>query len=134
MLDDDVARRFLELHHAAVMTTLKKDGIPHVARVGVGLVHGRLWSSGTLTRVRTNHVRRDPRSTLLVLGASLWSWIGLETRVTVLDGPEAVEQNLALYRVIAGKDPDDLDEYREAMVKEQRIIYEFAIVRAYGEP
>ncbi|MBA2427018.1 MAG: PPOX class F420-dependent oxidoreductase [Actinobacteria bacterium] len=129
---DDRVRSFLQHHHSAIMTTLREDGTPHVARIGVGLVDGRLWSSGTETRVRTGHLRRDPRSTLCVLdNDDAYSWLGLETTVTVLDGPEAVDQNLALYRVLAGE-PKDLDEYRRAMEEEQRLVYEFAVTRAYG--
>ncbi|MDQ3752867.1 MAG: PPOX class F420-dependent oxidoreductase [Actinomycetota bacterium] len=129
---DDSVRMFLEDNHAAIMTTLKRDGTPHVARVGVGLVEGRLWSSGTRKRVRTAHVRRDPRATLCVLAKDNgWAWLGLETTVTLLDGPEAVDQNLALYRALAGE-PEDLDEYRRAMAAEERLIYEFAIHKTYG--
>ena len=131
MVDDSV-RRFLEANHAAIMTTLKKGGTPHVARVGVGFVEGRLWSSGTRGRVRTANVRRDPRATLCVLAKdNSWAWLGLETTVTILDGPEAVDQNLALYRVLAGE-PEDLAEYRRAMEAEERLIYKFAIHKAYG--
>ena len=124
---------FLERHHSAVMTTLKKDGTPHVARVGVGLVDGELWSSGTEDRLRTKHLRRDPRSTLFVWDpGNAQHWLGLETRVDVLDGPDAPQLNLALYRTLAG-DPDDIEEYLQAMVSEKRLIYRFNIERAYGQ-
>jgi PPOX class probable F420-dependent enzyme len=116
-----------------IMTTLKKDGTPHVARVAIGLVEGEIWSSGTQTRVRTKHLRRDPRATLCVIKeGDPYAWLGLETRVDILDGPDAVEQNLALYRVLAGE-PDNLEEYRKAMVDEERLIYRFAVERAYGQ-
>ncbi len=125
-------RRFLEDNHGAVMITLRADGSPHVVRVGVGLVDGKLWSSGTKTRVRTRHLRRDPRAALCVLDASTpYRWLGIESTVTIHDGPDAVEKNLALYRVLAGE-PDDLEEYKKAMVDEQRLIYEFSIDRTYG--
>ena len=131
---DDRVRAFLEQHHSAIMATLNRQGTPHLVRIGVGLVDGRLWSSATQTRLRTRHLRRDPRSTLCVLdNSNPQHWVSLECKVTILDGPDAVEQNLALYRVIAGRDPDDLDEYREAMVRDQRLIYEFEIDRAYGQ-
>lgn len=129
---DDQVRTFLEKHHDAVQTTIKKDGTPHVARISVGLVDGKLWSSATQDRVRTTHLRRDPRSTLMVMGDNRYEWMGLETRVTILDGPDAPQLNLRLYRVLAG-DPDDVDEYLEAMVRDQRLIYEFEPVRAYGQ-
>ena len=128
---DDKVRTFLEDHHDAVQTTTKKDGMPHVARIGVGLVDGKLWSSATQDRVRTKHLRRDPRSTLMVMGDNRWNWVGLETTVTILDGDDAPQLNLKLYRVLAGE-PDDVDEYLEAMVKEKRVIYEFEVQRSYG--
>ncbi len=129
---DEAVEQFLQENHGAVMTTLKKDGTPHVARIGVGLVDGKLWSSSTKTRVRDKHVRRDPRSTLCVLhNETPYTWVGIESRVTIHDGPDAVDKNLALYRVLAGE-PDDLQEYRDAMVREQRLIYEFSIERTYG--
>jgi hypothetical protein len=52
--------------------------------------------------------------------------------VTIHDGDDAVDKNLALYRALAGE-PDDLDEYRAAMVAEQRLVYAFEILRAYGQ-
>lgn len=129
---DDKVRNFLEDNHSAVMTTIKSDGRPHVARIICGLVDGKLWSSGTQTRVRTGNLRRDPRSTLMVLDLSTpYRWLGLETTVHILDGDDAVDNNLALYRVLSGE-PDDLQEYRQAMVDEQRLVYEFHIERSYG--
>ena len=130
---DERVRVFLETNHGAVMVTLKADGTPHVARIGVGLVDGRLESSGTRGRVRTAHVRRDPRCTLFVFDErSPWSWLGLETIVTIHDGPDAPERNLALYRAIAGE-PQDVDEYLRAMVAKERLIFAFDIRHAYGQ-
>jgi PPOX class probable F420-dependent enzyme len=129
---DDKVRAFLEKHHGAVMVTIRSDGTPHVARIGVGLVDGKLWSSGTQTRVRTKHIRRDPRGSLFVWGSGRQDWLGLDCAVRILDGDEAPQLNLKLYRALAGE-PDDLEEYLEAMVEEQRLIYEFEIIRAYGQ-
>ena len=129
---DDKVRDFLEKHHGAVMATTKKDGTPHLARIDVGLVDGKLWSSGTQTRVRTKHLRRDPRAGLMVLDESTpYRWMGLECEVKILDDEDAPQLNLTLYRELAGE-PKDLDEYLEAMVTEQRLIYEFEVKRSYG--
>ena len=128
---DQEVEEFLNKNHRAVMTTIKKDGSPHVARVGVGLVEGKLWSSGTKTRVRTRHLRRDPRAALAVIAEDGYNWLGIESRVTIHDGDDAPQRNLALYRVLAGE-PDDLDEYLDAMVREQRLIYEFSVEATYG--
>ena len=131
---DDKVRDFLERYHDTMMTTLKKDGTPHVARGGAGLVGGKLQSSGTKTRLRTHHVLRDPRSTLMVLGGTRWEWLGLETEVKVIDDDDGtIAENLALYRVLAGRDPDDMADYERGMRDEKRLVYEFDIKRAYGQ-
>src|SRR5256885_6073605 len=92
-------RAFLEKYHSAAMTTLRRDGTPHVARVGVALVDGKVWSSGTQTRLRTKHLRRDPRSTLFVFDTE-FRWLALESRVTIFEGPDAPELNLRLFQVM----------------------------------
>ncbi|RLT26662.1 MAG: hypothetical protein DWI48_05685 [Chloroflexi bacterium] len=43
---DDAVRAYLEKNHAAAMITLRADGTPHAARIGVALVGDKLWSSG----------------------------------------------------------------------------------------
>jgi hypothetical protein len=92
-----------------------------------------LWSSGTRGRVRTEHVRRDPRSTLFVLDdANPWAWMGVESHVRILEGADAPQLNLELYRKLAGE-PKDVEEYLAAMVTEERLIFEFSIDRTYGQ-
>ena len=59
-------RAFLDEHRSAAMVTLRRDGTPHAVQVGVAVVDGALWSSGTARRARTRHLRRDPRATLFV--------------------------------------------------------------------
>lgn len=136
---------FLEHNHSAAMTTLRADGTPHVARVGAALVDGKVWSSGTATRVRTRHLRRDPRATLFVFD-SAWRWVTLESTVTLLEGPDAWTGSVALFQAMQkdmspapapstlvwnGK-PVTSAEFPRIMQEEQRLIYEFTPVRAYG--
>jgi len=125
------------------MTTLRLDGTPHVVRVGVALVNGKLWSSGTQTRVRTKHLRRDPRSSLFVYDAE-WRWLAAECTVTILVGPDAPEFHVRLFQVMQrgmGVPEGQInwfgrsigrEEFLKTMVEEQRLIYEFNIVRSYG--
>jgi PPOX class probable F420-dependent enzyme len=140
---DEGARTYLDKQHSAAMTTLGKDGSPHAVRVGVALVDDKIWSSGTQARARTKHLRRDPRSTLFVFDSE-WRWLTLECRVTILDGPEAAELNLRLFQVMQqGMDVPagqinwygrtlSHEEFLKTMVQEQRLIYEFDVVRMYG--
>ena len=90
---------YLRDNHSAAMITVGGDGVAKAVRVGVALVDGRLWSSGTADRVRTERLRQDPRCTLFVFDAGFGS-MTLESTVTVLDGPDAPNRNLRLFRVM----------------------------------
>jgi hypothetical protein len=136
----DSQRTFLETHHAAAMITVAQDGTPRTARVGVALVDGQVWSSGTRGRVRTSRLRADPRCTLFVFDAG-FEWLALETHVTIHDGPDAPQLNLRLFRIMQGRPSGPLSwfagelaepEFLTTMADEGRLVYEFDVLRAYG--
>jgi len=138
-------REFLEQHRSAAMATLREDGSPHVVRVGVALVDGRIWSSGTKARARTRHLRRDPRATLFVFDGR-WRGLSLDSTVTILEGPDAAEQSLRLFQTMQqGMEPApspgsvlwegterSADEFLRIMEEQRRLIYQFEVVRSYG--
>jgi PPOX class probable F420-dependent enzyme len=135
---------FVEQHASAAMITLRADGSPHAVRVGVGLVDGKVWSSGTKGRARTAHLRRDPRSTLFVFDG--WRWLAMDSTVTILEGPGAAEMSTRLFQAMQRRlDPGpgpgkllwegterSLEEFQRIMVEEQRLIYQFEVLRTYG--
>lgn len=147
---DPRVQAFLEQTGVAAMITTKKDGTPHAVRVGVALVDGKLWSSGTEDRVRTKHLRRDPRSTLFLVDPknpeNAYKYLGLETEVTILEGPQAQADSIRLFRLMQGIDPDnpqgrklkwfgqemDDDAFMATMHEEKRLIYEFEVKKSYG--
>jgi hypothetical protein len=136
---------FLEENHRAAMATLRADGSPHVVRCGVALVDGKVWASGTAHRVRTGHLRRDPRSTLFVFDQG-YGGLALDATVTILEGPDAPEMSRRLFQEMQrqldpGPAPGHLlwegkevshEEFLRIMVEEQRLIYQFGVIRAYG--
>lgn len=131
---------FLEKSRAAAMITPADDGFPRAVRVGIALVDGRLWSSGTQDRVRTARLRQNPNCTLFVFDAT-WSFLTLETRVRLIEGPDVPELSERLFRVMQNRPTGPLswfgeemspEDFRRAMVEEKRLIYEFEIRRAYG--
>ena len=142
---DDAMLAFLDKNHSAAMTTLRADGTPHTARVAVALVDGKIWSSATRQRLRTKHLRRDPRSTLFVFDTT-FRWLTLECRVNILEGPDIPQLSLKLFHVMqrdlspappAGTIPwfgvnRTIDEFLQIMVDDHRLIYEFEVERAYG--
>jgi PPOX class probable F420-dependent enzyme len=131
---------FLRTHNAAAMITIGTDGRPKVARVGVALVDGKLWSSGTQDRVRTARLRRDPRCTLYVPDPA-WASLTLETTVTILDGEDAPALSVRLFRLMQNKPEGPLSwfggeltegEFLQRMRDERRLIYQFEVERTYG--
>ncbi|HKY77243.1 MAG TPA: pyridoxamine 5'-phosphate oxidase family protein [Acidimicrobiia bacterium] len=138
LTDSELA--FLEKHHSAAMITVSAHGVPKVVRVGVAMIDGKLWSSGTADRVRTKRLRSDPRCTLYVHD-NAFGFLVLETTVTLLDGPDAPDLSLRLFRVMQGKPTGPLswfggeyeeDEFLAHMRAEQRLIYEFEPHHTYG--
>lgn len=135
---------YLKRIHAAAMITLRADGTPHVVRVGVALVDGKLWSSGTQHRVRTRHVRRDPRATLFVFDQQ-YGYLAIESTVRILEAPDVPDLSVRLFRTMQAGMPHmergtlmwngremSVDQFRQTMIDEQRLIYEFEPIRAYG--
>lgn len=135
-------REFLDTNRSAAMITIGGDGMPKAVRVGVALVDGKIWSSGTQDRARTQRLRRDPRCTLFVFEPG-WNALTLETTVELLEGDEVADQSVRLFRVMQGKpegplrwfgEEMDEDTFRQAMIEGRRLIYEFHVNKAYGLP
>lgn len=134
--------QFLHDNSNAAMITLAADGTPRAVRVVVAMIDGRLWSTGTQDRLRTKHLRRDPRCTLFVFEPG-HAFLTLETRVRILDGVDAPRLNLTFARTRQRRPEgpllwlgEELDEaaFLAEMVREKRLIYEFEIERRYGRP
>lgn len=131
---------FLASNRSAAMITVGADGTPKAVRVGVTVVDGEIWSSGTHDRVRTRRLRGDPRCTLFVYEFGFRA-LTLETTVEILEGPQVADQSVRLFRAMQNR-PDgplslygeELDEekFRRAMIDQGRIIYEFEVHKAYG--
>jgi Pyridoxamine 5'-phosphate oxidase len=136
----DAQKTFLETQRAAAMITPADDGMPRAVRVGVVLVDGKLWSSGTQDRIRTARLRRDPRCTLFVFNSS-YNFLTLETHVSLLEGSDVPELSVRLFRQMQNRPEGNLswfgkemnpEDFMRTMAEEKRLIYEFEIKRAYG--
>ena len=136
----DAQRAFLEANTSAAMITIGSDGQAKVARVGTAVIDGKLWSSGTADRARTKRLRADPRCTLYVHEAA-FAWLALETEVRILDGPDAPQLHVMMFRQTQKRPTGKLawfggeldeDEFVQKMIDEGRLVYEFDIKKAYG--
>lgn len=133
-------QEWLREHRSAAMITVGEDGVPKAVRIGLAMVDGGLWSSGTANRRRTERLRRDPRCTVFVFDAA-YAYLTLETTVTILEGLDAPAMNLRLFREMQARPTGplswfgaELEEgaFLERMAEEQRLIYRFEVQRAYG--
>jgi PPOX class probable F420-dependent enzyme len=129
----DVARAT----HQSVLTTLRRDGRPQLSNV---LHHvrddGVIVVSTTADRAKYRNLVREPWAALKVDGANFWSYVVIEAEASASDvaadpHDAAVDELVEYYRAVNGEHPD-WDEYRQAMVSEQRVAVRLAPTRAYG--
>lgn len=125
------AIKFIEGQKNGVMTTLLKDGRPHSAPIVYAASGETIEISATWTRVKTKNLERDPRANLCILAGNSWyPYITVEGVCELVEDPGG-KLNLDLYRRITGGDPDDMDDYFEAMARERRLIIRLSMDRIY---
>ena len=125
------AIQFVADNDMTVLATLKRDGTPPaLAQHHLAVVDGQILMSTRQTAYKVKNLRRDPRAWLAVMPRKwLGRWIQLECRVTIIDQPEAMDLLVAYYRTLRGEHPD-WDDYRRAMVEDQRCILRFDVLAA----
>ncbi len=130
-MDLDDARAFVRSHSHAVLATTRRDGTPQLSPVGATVdEQGRVVVSSRETAYKTKNLRRDPRAWLCVFPDGFYGqWVQVEGSVEVLSLPEAMEPLVDYYRSIAGEH-EDWDDYRAAMVAEQRCLLRVTLTRA----
>ena len=130
-MDLDDARAVIATQHHAVLATMRADGTPQMSPVSVGLDDGgRVVISSRQTAYKVRNLRRDPRAWVCVLPDTFFGrWIQIEGTATIVDLPEAMDGLVDYYRGISGEHPD-WDDYRAAMVRDQRVIVRITPERA----
>ena len=80
--------------------------------------------------MKVHNLRRRPRAWLCLLNDGFFGeWGQVEGDVEIVALPEAMEILVEYYRSISGEHPD-WDEYRQAMVDQQRVVLRITIDRA----
>ena len=114
----------------AVIATRRTDGSPQMSPVTLAVVDDAVVMSTRQTAYKVKQLRRDPMCHLCVFPDSwLGRWVQLDCTVEIVDQPEALDILVDYYRTLRGEHPD-WDEYRQAMVDDQRCIVRFRIDRA----
>lgn len=116
------ALEFLRERHLATLTTLRKDGSPHVVPVGftwdddTGLV--RIITGGDTTKA--SNAMRGGRA--VVCQFESWRWITLEGPVSVLVHPEPVAEAVRRYA----------ERYRQPRENPARVVLQIQVDRVLG--
>jgi PPOX class probable F420-dependent enzyme len=138
MTDDTALKDFIATHRHGVLATIRRDGRPQLSTI----THlydpetATITASITETRAKTKNMRRDPRVTYHVGSEDGWSYVVAEGRAS-LTAPAAsrddktVEALVDYYRRASGEHPD-WDEYRDAMVTDQRVLLTVHIDKVHG--
>jgi PPOX class probable F420-dependent enzyme len=128
-LDD--AREFIRTNHRAVLATTRRDGRPQLTAVTVVVdADGRAVISSVGGTVKVRNLRRDPYASLLVMNDGFYGeWVQVEGPVEIIEQPEALDLLDDYYRRAAGEHPD-WAEYREAMIRDRRVVIRIDLVRA----
>jgi PPOX class probable F420-dependent enzyme len=130
-MDIGQARTFLKTHHRAVLATYRRDGRLQMSPVIVGIDEaGAVIMSTRETAYKTHNMRRDPRVSLCVFTDNFFGdWIQIDGTAEIMSLPEALEPLVSYYRAVVGEHPD-WEDYRAAMVREQRVLVRIKIERA----
>ena len=116
------ALEFLRERHLATLTTLRKDGSPHVVPVGftwddeAGLA--RIITGGDTTKAA--NAMRGGRA--VVCQVESWRWISLEGPVSVLVHPEPVADAVRRYA----------ERYRQPRENPARVVLQIQVDRVLG--
>jgi PPOX class probable F420-dependent enzyme len=131
-MDAEGAREFLRTNHHAVLATTRSDGRPQLSPVTVAVdADGYVIISTRQTAVKVRNVRRDPHVSLAVFTDRFYGdWVQVEGTAEVIGLPGAMDGLIDYYRRASGGEHPDWDDYRAAMVREQRCLIRFAIERA----
>jgi len=121
---------YIKNNNRAVMLTTRANGAPAMAPVTLGVVDDQITMSTRETAYKIGHLRRDPHTSLCVFPDKwLGRWIQVNCRAHITSLPEAMDTLVDYYRTLSGEHPD-WDDYRRAMVDDQRCIVRFDVVSA----
>ncbi|MFC7340050.1 PPOX class F420-dependent oxidoreductase [Saccharopolyspora griseoalba] len=120
-VDRDALLEFLRPRHKGVLVTTRSNGRPQTSPLTCGVdAQGRIVISTYPERAKTRNLRRNPQASICVVSDE-WNgpWVQVDGTAEVLDMPDALDGLVDYFRCISGEHPD-WDEYRQAMVKQDK--------------
>lgn len=129
-MDLTTAQEFLATQHHAVLGTVRADGSPQLSPVAAAMDDGgHIVISTRETAYKVRNIRRDPRVYLCLLPDGFFGrWLQIDGMAEVISLPDAMDPLIDCYRRIGGEHPD-WDDYRAAMIRDQRVIVRILVSR-----
>ncbi|OIK03740.1 PPOX class F420-dependent oxidoreductase [Streptomyces monashensis] len=136
-LSDQALSDLLGEQQFGTLATVKRGGHPHLTTM---LFH---WDpearvvrfSTTADRVKTRHLRHNPRAALHVQGGDVWSFAVAEGEAEVSEATtvpgDAVGREL-LGMIPPTAKPEDEDAFLRQLVTERRVVIRLKVDRLYG--
>jgi PPOX class probable F420-dependent enzyme len=133
-MDVAAGLEFLTTHHRAVLATRRVDGGTQLSPVNAGVVDGDVVISSRAMLAKVANLRRHPPASVLVLNDGFYGqWVQLDGPAEIVDqsAEDTLDLLVEVYRAIAGEHPD-WDDYRAAMVRDERVVIRIRPQRAAG--
>jgi PPOX class probable F420-dependent enzyme len=131
-IDAEQARDFLRNNHQGILATSRANGRPQLTPVSPGVDdEGYAVISTREPSMKVRHLRREPWATLCVTTDKFYGpWVQVAGPVEIVSLPEAMDGLEAIYRQVKGEEHPDWEEFRQAMVREQRVLLRIRIDEA----
>lgn len=130
----DEALEFISTNNHGVLATRRRDGSVQMSPLNAGVLDGEVVISSRAMLAKVRNIRRNPEVSLLVMNDRFYgTWVQVDGMAEVVDqsDPGTVDLLVEVYRTIAGEHPD-WDEYRAAMIADERVVIRFTPQRASG--
>ena len=129
-VDRDQLLEFIRPRHHGILVTTRRDGRPQLSPVTMGVdPEGRITVSTYPDRAKARNAARAEQASMCVLSDDFGGeWVQVDGRIEVVGQPAAVDALVEYYRSISGEHPD-WDEYREAMVRQDKVLLRLTIDR-----
>lgn len=118
-----------------MLATIKRDGMPQLSTIAYSYHDGVVRISTPGNTAKARNLERDSRVVLHVDGGNsgyvVAECTGEVTAWATRSDDAVVDELVDLYRSIAGEHPD-WEEFRAAMVSEQRAVLRLTVNRLYG--
>lgn len=136
-MDITTATDWAERRSVATLITIRRDGRPQSSDVAYWIKDGKIIISLTEKRAKTRNITADPRVVFHVSEPRQMSYVSFDgvaelSAVTTERGDETSDALVEYFEAVSGEPHPDWDEYRQAMIDEQRLLATITVGSAVG--